>query len=463
MKTAYRNKGYLSVRIANENTESVVTYSEENRVADISLEIVEGPRFKVGTVSIEGLSQTKEFVVRRELLFHEGQVLEESEITGTEARLHRLGIFSVITIRALDDPEHEDLKNVKISVQEGTPGVVAGGVGFRNDLGPRIFSQVGYQNLMGENHTLILNTSANHRIQDFHFIEYEAQLAYLWPWFMWGETTFRPTATVSGTQYIDFDAVTAQLAMTWERKLIKSPNLTALFTYSLERVIEFNATSATDDQGLRIGSIIPQLRLDMRDSPLNPTSGFFGTASYEVASPWLLSQHDPYPLGYTIAMFRGDYYVPLMRDTVLYLSFRGGYERTLEQEQYDSSGNLILNSGTIPLIKQFALGGIGSIRGYQDQELNLGTQNVFSASFLNTRTELDVPFAGALKIAGFIDAAQIYDALYSSPLSGGLLYGAGFGLRYQTPVGPVNLDWGFKLNPLPDTGNQAFYFSIGVI
>jgi outer membrane translocation and assembly module TamA len=373
-----------------------------------------------------------------------------------------LGIFSVITIRAVDDPDRSDIKNVKISLQEGTPGVVGGGVGLRNDLGPRVFSQVGYQNLWGDNHTLILNSAANHRIQNFHFAEYEAQLAYIWPWFMWGETTFRPTATVSGTEYIDFDAVTAQLALSWERKIVTHPNLTGIFTYSLERVIQFNATDASDNQALRIGSIIPQLRLDMRDSPLNPTSGFFGTASYEIASPWLLSQHDPYPLGYTIAMLRSDYYIPVTRDLIWYLSFRTGYERSLEQPQTDSSGNTITSSGTIPLIKQFALGGIGSIRGYQDQELNFGTaNNVFSASFVNYRTELDVPFAGSLKVAGFLDAAQIYLGTFS--LTNNLLYGAGFGLRYQTPVGPVNLDWGFKLNPVPSTGTQAFYFSIGVI
>jgi outer membrane protein assembly complex protein YaeT len=462
LKTAYRNKGYLSVRFANENTDSVVQYSEQNRLADISLEIVEGPKYKVGTVSIEGLVSTKEYVVRRELLLKEGDILEETRLTGSEARLHRLGIFSVVTIHATDDPEHEDVKNVKISVQEGTPGLIAGGAGIRNDLGLRVFSQVGYQNLWGENHTLALSLAANHRFQDFNFVEYEAQLAYVWPWFFLGETTFRPTATLTGTQYIDFSAVTAQLALTWEHKLIRKPDLTGLFTYSLERIIQFGAATATDNQGLRIGSITPSLRLDMRDNPLNPTSGFFMNTSYEIASPWLLSQHDPFPIGYTIFLMRGDYYLPVYRGIVWYTSFRTGYERSDETQVTDpNTGQVISNSGQIPLIKQFALGGIGSLRGFQDQELNLYNQNVFQASFVDYRTELDFPFAGALKLGGFLDAANLLSVGYS--FNRFMNYGAGFALRYQTPVGPVNLDWGFKLNPLPDTQTQQFYFSIGVI
>jgi outer membrane protein insertion porin family len=467
LKTAYRNKGYLAVRIANENTDSVVQYAEQNRAADISLEIVEGPKYKVGTVSVEGLVATKEYVVRRELLLKEGEVLEETKLTGSEARLHRLGIFSVITIRATDDPEHEDVKNVKISVQEGTPGLIAGGAGIRNDLGLRVFSQVGYQNLWGENHTLGLSLAANHRFENFNFVEYEAQLAYVWPWFFLGETTFRPTATLTGTQYIDFNAVTAQLALTWDHKLIRKPDLTGLFTYSLERIIQFGAANATDNQGLRIGSITPSLRLDMRDNPLNPSSGFFMNTSYEISSPYLLSQHDPFPIGYSIFLLRGDYYLPVYKGITWYSSFRTGYERSTESQVVNpGTGQVIAESGQIPLIKQFALGGIGSLRGFQDQELNLYTYNIFQASFVDYRTELDFPFAGALKIGGFLDAANLLspgvtDVAYS--FTRYLNYGAGFALRYQTPVGPVNLDWGFKLNPLPSTQTQQFYFSIGVI
>ena len=39
----------------------------------------------------------------------------------------------------------------------------------------------------------------------------------------------------------------------------------------------------------------------------------------------------------------------------------------------------------------------------------------------------------------------------------------GFGFRYITPVGPINLDWGFKLFPKPDEEPYRIYFSVGVI
>jgi outer membrane protein insertion porin family len=456
LKARYRNRGYLSARILNEGTDRVVTYFDDNRSADIFVDIAEGPQYKVTGIQIEGLTRTKEYVVQREFLFRQGEVLEEPELLGTEARLHRLGIFSGVTVRALDDPERSDGKIVRVSLQEGTPGIIAGGAGLRNDLGLRVFGQTGYSNLWGEDHTISLNVAANRRFQDFRFIEYEAQLAYIWPYFAFGETAFRPTATLTGTEYHNFDAVTAALALTWERKLFD--RVVGDFTYSLERVIQFNAKIDTDNQGIRIGAITPAIRYDHRDNPLNPTSGFFASLSYELAEPWLLSQQAPVPIGYGRALLRSDFFWPVTSDINWYFSFRTGYEQSFES----AAGSSDPSAGAIPLIKQFALGGIGSLRGLKEQSLNLQSYSIKgSASYVNYRTQIDFPFAGALKFGPFLDVANLLVDDYSFYKN--RLYSPGFSLRYQTPVGPVNLDFGFPLNPPPGMDTQQFFFSIGVI
>jgi outer membrane protein insertion porin family len=449
LKNRYQNRGYLSFQILNEGTDKVVTYHEENRLADIYLDLQEGPQYRVTGIQIEGLGQTKEFVVKRELQFRQGEILAQSQLTDSEARLHRLGIFSTVSVRALDDPDHADGKIVRISVQEGTPGILAGGPGLRNDLGIRAFGQVGYSNLWGENHTISLNLATNHRFQDFHFEEYDAQLAYIWPWFVFGETTFRPTITVTGTEYLDFDAVTGALALTWDRKLFG--RFSGSFSYSLQRIIQFNAQDITDDQGIRIGSVTPTLSYDARDSALSPSKGFYSSLSYEFAAPWLLSQATPYPINYERTIFRADYYWPLTSDINWYFSFRTGYEKNLSGDP----------NSYIPLIEQFALGGIGSLRGIQEQALNVRQYNVQVASYANYRTQIDLPFAGALKFGPFLDVANLNIDEYSLFLNP--LYCPGFSFRYQTPIGPVNLDFGFPLNPPPGIATQEFFFSIGII
>ncbi len=465
LKSLYRSKGYLDIKLQNEGGDQIIVYSDENRTADIALEVVEGTQYRVSQIVIEGLAQTHEDVVTRELQFKPGDLLEEPKVIESETRLRRLGIFSLVTFRSIDDPEKPGFKIIKISLQEGTPGVVAGGFGFRNDLGPRAFGQVEYTNLWGKNHTVGFTLAANRRLEDFRFVEFQGQIGYLYPYFFLTELLFRPTLTLSRTQYAAFDADNLAGALTWERRLWSEPLITGLFTASMEQIRQFNAPTDIDNQNLLIGSITPALRFDTRDQPLSPSKGLFAQASYEIALPQLSKTRVndvDYTVAYTKFQFRSDYFVPIFRSGVWYSSFRTGYERNLVQPIYDPTlGDYDPKVGTIPLVKQFALGGAGSLRGFKEQELNYQSKAIHGTlTFVNYRTQIDVPFAGALRFGPFLDAANLQVDTFSF---GNLRYGTGMGFHYPTPVGPVNLDWGFKIDPRPGEDPYRFYFSIGVI
>ncbi len=480
LKAYYRSKGYLDMRIENESDERVVSYFQENRVARIRLELNEGPRYRLSRTEVEGLTKTREEVVMREIRLSPGDVLEEARIAESEARLRKLGIFSVVTTRISDDPEHADQKILRVSVQEGTPGLIAGGVGYRNDLGPRAFGEIAYTNLWNRNHTLSLGGSLNRRFDetfcDNHYsaesgvpplegsccFEYQVQLGYSWPWFGLGETTFRPRLTIERNQYRILDAFTVSLALTWERRLLSDVNLIGLFTYSLERTQQRNAQRREDDNDLTIGAITPTIILDLRDSSLAPTRGFYGLASFEWASTAFLSQTGPPAVGYGRFQFRSDYLVPLPANIRWSLSFRMGYERNLEPPP-DGTPDSERGRYQIPVIKQFTLGGIGSLRGFEEQELTVKRDVAIlgSLSYVNYRTQIDFPLAGALQFGPFLDAGNLLVDEFSF---GQLRFGAGAGLRYLSPVGPVNFDWGFKLNRQPsEPRSHVFHFSIGLI
>ncbi len=454
LKVSYRSKGFLGMQISNESSENVVKYSDENRLASIDLEINEGPRYRASRIIIEGLGRTREEVARRELMFKEGDVLEEDLIVESEQALRRLGVFSLVTIRVTEDSEREGYKVVRVAVQEAVPGIIAGGIGFRNDLGIRLFGQTAYTNLMGRNHSISLSAATNRRFVDYRFTEYFAQVDYLWPWFALGDTTFRPALGVSATQFRSFDATTVSMFFSWEKKLIRRPELSATFTYSLEQIEQKNAQFAQDNQNLTIGAVTPGVRFDTRDNPLSPTRGWYSAASLEIASPYLGSQIAPFPIGYGRFQFRADKFIPIGHGS-LYLSFRTGFERSTQNPTDDPS------SGAIPLIKQFALGGAGSVRGFRDQEIQRKETAIRGTlSYTNYRAQLDLPVVGALRLGPFLDAGNLF--LDRLPF-GELRYGAGFGFRYLTPVGPVNLDVGFKLFPRPGENPYQIYFSVGVI
>jgi outer membrane protein assembly complex protein YaeT len=360
LKKAYFDRGFLDFRISNEGPESMIRYSQENRYADIVLDLSEGPPFRVSQVEIEGLEKTKEYIIWRELKFKVGEILRESEIIESERLLRRLGIFSSVTIRAIDDAAKPDFKIVRITLREADRGILTWGPGIRNDLGIRLFSQFAYTNLWGMNHTASFNVSVNRRFYMYNFAEGQAQLDYAWPWFGIPHLTFRPSIFMGQTQYNNFAATTLNTTTLWEKPLLNSPLLIGSFAYTLEKINQFNAPAAIDNQQLLVGTLTPKLSLDLRDNPLSPTSGLFTTSWFDFAYPSLGSQDD---LGYYRIQFRMDYYFQIFQEIVCYLSFRTGYEQSIIRDPDPAADS-------IPLIKQFALGGIGSVRGYQQQEIN---------------------------------------------------------------------------------------------
>ncbi len=476
LKNRYRGSGFLDFKIKNENESTLLTYSKEARDASIVIACEEGPRYRVSEIFIDGLTFTREEVVRRELRFDKDDVVEEQKIQETELALNKLGIFSTVAVRPVEDLAKPGYKKIHVTIQEGTPGILEGRLGLRNDLGVRALGQVGYTNLFRKNHTLSLTGNVNRRFDEdfcatvrekidnpganYCFIEYQMQLGYLWPWFVAGETSFRPRFTVEKTQFKNFDLSSIGLAASLERTLWKSMGLFGSLTYSIERNIVVHSEDDADNGDLRIGTVTPAFRIDQRDDSLAPTKGYFISGSFDWASPYFLSQSKPFPIGYTRFQARADRFQPLGRAVTWYSSVRIGVERNNQTTSKDDPNYRYY---AIPVSKQFSLGGIGSLRGYGEQELYVKQYFISGTlSYVNYRFQVDFPFAGPMRFGPFIDGANLLVDRFS--LVNDLNWGAGFGFHYQSPVGPVNFDFGFKLKPeAGDPNPYRFYFSIGVI
>ncbi|MBC7395952.1 MAG: BamA/TamA family outer membrane protein [Bdellovibrionales bacterium] len=472
IKKQYRNLGHLNFKVNNELSHQLVTYSEKNQFAYLNLDLDEGQVIRLGEYKLFGNDKTKPVVIERELRIKVGEPLGEARVVETEERLRRLGIFGQVNLEFKDSEKTPNTKDMRVSVQEAVPGNTSTGIGFRNDLGVRVFGELSYANLWGMNHTWALNVTANRRLNNFKFFEYSAQVSYTWPWALLGETTFRPSLLAEKRQYIQFNAETYAFSANLERMLYRPLKFSGSFNYTLERVRQFGAvelpaisgTSLSQNQQIRIGSVTPTLRLDLRDNPVVPRRGFFALTSFEYANSFLGTQIDPIPVSYGRFQVRTDLYLDFIPHIIWFSSIRGGWLRNFINP-YQSNGQLDPRV-TVPLIKQFALGGINSIRGFVEQELNVQSDGNAErrvqgySTYVNYRTQMDFFVSPNLSFGPFLDAGNLQVDAFSM---GNLRYGTGVGMRYLTPVGPINFDWGFKLFPHSGEESNVFYFSLGVI
>jgi outer membrane protein insertion porin family len=210
---------------------------------------------------------------------------------------------------------------------------------------------------------------------------------------------------------------------------------------------------------------------DRRDSAFTPTSGYFLSTGIELARTLT---GDPNELEMTMKDFVSRYlkvsvtgsgYIPVGHSVVLAAQARLG-------RIFHLSGD----SQTYPN-RAFFLGGVDTMRGYLEDELipqdlvepilsaDLDPNTVVRSgdAFVLVRAEVRFPIYAELRGGVFTDIGNLWaDADNLNPLD--LRPTAGVGLRLNTPVGPIALDWGFNLNPREalEERTNALHFSIGL-
>ena len=123
------------------------------------------------------------------------------------------------------------------------------------------------------------------------------------------------------------------------------------------------------------------------------------------------------------------------------------------------------DSSRVPIFERYFAGGAHSIRGYNERKvgpLDPNTQDSIGGEvMLVGGIEYTVPVIDILKGAVFFDTGNVWSKVKDYG-TGGLKSGTGVGLRVKTPIGPINLDYGFPLNSEPGEQKKSgkFYFSV---
>jgi outer membrane protein insertion porin family len=187
---------------------------------------------------------------------------------------------------------------------------------------------------------------------------------------------------------------------------------------------------------------------DSTDSHLSPTKGLVLGGGADFAGTFLGGDKDFYRL-----QGRANYYIPLKFESVLEFRTRAGF--------VDAYGD----STKVPIFERFFAGGARSIRGYNERKVGpldsntndpIGGEGLFTAG-----VEYTIPIIDFIKLAAFLDTGNVWAQMEDFG-STDLKSGTGLGFRVKTPIGPVNLDYGYPLNDEPGEEDQSgkFYFSI---
>ena len=419
-----------------------VAYSEDHTQADLVYAVEEGPHVALGEIFISGNLRTKRSVIQRELEVEPGTSLSLRRLHDGQRRLRDLAIFHGVQYRTFGLKEQDETVNLFVEVEENKPYYAQVGGGFESDSGFFGRARIGDRNLFGLNKDLWAGAEISET-------GYRVETRLTEPRFLGTRTTASIGAFVE--ELIEFNQPfgtrTAGGTLGFGREL--SEAITAALVFRLEKRDIFNVenqlTTTAEEESRTIFVTTPTIRYDTRDSFVRPTRGLYSSLSVDISKGFENDWDD-------FIRYQFDnrvYYTPIEELTLAAMARIG---QVLPYSDADG----------VPDDQLFFLGGIRDVRGFKENLLRfdaagdpVGGQTALAGS-LEARIDLGVNW----ELTTFFDIGSVRDAQVEEG-SDDFRTSVGAGLRYITPIGPMGLLYGHKLDRRDGESAGRWHLSIG--
>lgn len=409
----YKKKGYILSRVIDVET--------DKKESSLHFKIIEGV---VESIVLDGNEGTRDYVILRELKTKPGTVLNEDTLKKDLRRIFNLGFFSEVTPN-FEPGSTKDKVVLQLKIKETRTSTVNFGGGYGEREGWFGFADLSINNLMGTAQGLLLRGQYGQELSTY-------QLKYYNPWF-WQQRlgdhaalTLRRWLTVGRDIFLtDQNARYNGFDVSLAKPLSDYNNIT--WTLGSENVSPYGTSSFEAYLSNTIGA---SFAYDTRDFWLNPKEGRYYTIDTK--------------LGWKHASSATTNFVKLGGDMNHYIPVQ-------ENQLLALHGGLGYGIGDVPIGEIYWAGGANTIRGYYPSEARKGRRKLIA------NAEYRLNFSDMFQGVFFYDWGDAWD--YGWPTAAHFISGWGPGVRVNTPLGPIRLDYGVASGKTFSEG--VMHFSIG--
>ena len=425
IENKYKGDGYILARVSDVNIapdgKLTVTISEGN----------------VDKIVVKGNKKTKTFVITREMRTKVGKPFNAKEARRSLERIHNLGYFEDVNVK-LNPGTTENGVEVEITVVEQNTGQFMIGAGYSTADGFVGILGIGDKNFMG------IGDSANIRWEFGGKDNKNYDFSYFKPWLtkkelgaglsLYNTTHEYQDYYDDGSDKARYDRKRKGIELTLSQPISEKikvfgviKNREDVYVKAIEgyspQYYEQHPERKKEDFGTT-RSVTLGITSDARDNIYNPTEGRRVQFSGEFAGAGGDFSFNKFYLESSW------YYKLKTPEQVIALRFNGGYA-----------------TGTMPVSQRFAVGGAETLRGYKD--------DIFRGyKMMLTSAEYRFPIIKRIQGVVFTDYGYAWDKGMDFKL-GDMKLGYGLGLRINSPLGPIRLDYG------RGSMGGRFHFSFG--
>ena len=434
-------KAFTAEGYAFANIDPRTYIDDDERQVRINYVIEENQLVNINRIIIEGNVRTRDRVIRRQLKIVEGEKYSSTKIEQSKASLEKTNYFEEVSI--IEEPVGEDQMDLHLKVKEKSTGTFTVGAGFSTLDGIVGLFQITQSNLFGMGYsarlTGELGTERSRYILNFtNSWLYDKPITLGIDLFRWEDEYFDYDERVTGAAIrIGHPIIGRKLYITY-RLAYEELHISDIEEGASWEIKQFKGDTTTI-------SIAPSIVWNTLNNPADPTKGNKTELMVKYAG---LSGDSKF----IKSVFSSQQYYPLLWKFVGMVNGEIGYIKGIDDEP-------------IPLNERFFLGGMRSVRGYKYGDISPEDESGYEYGgdkYLLFNVESTFPLSEEINLKGvvFFDMGNVWES-GESILSSSLKKSVGAGLRWNSPFGPLRVEYGYKLDKEHGEDAGRLDFSVG--
>ncbi len=419
----------------------------ETHTADVIFHIYEGERAYVRWIRIEGNISTRDRTIRRELDLYETGIFNTVRLERSIRRLFNTGYFENVDVKP-KVIEGTNKVDVDVKVKERLTGVFSIGAGYSSVSKLVGMVSVSKGNLFGTGDSGSVNMQFGSRVFDFY-------ITYNHTWWMNKPQTLSLSLYNNRYEYFTYTSKKTGFSALVSRRLWEDWKVGVGYLIERDKITDIDIDApdiVKEEEGTeRIGMATAFISRDLRDNRFLPHRGDFFKVTSQVAGNFLAGDKNFYKLIGEYAYYFNfndlpvDVELPLIASVHAKIGYAGAFGSTER----------------LPIDYRFYVGGDTTIRGFRWGEAGPKDENGNPEGAnreLIFNFELGYDVTRMLRLIGFVDVGGGWWDKYKL---GDMRKSAGIGLRVLTPMGPIRLDLGWKLDRRSGESSSEWHFGMG--
>lgn len=437
-------KGFAFVDVSSE-----LERDKQNGTVDVIFNINESERIFVNRINITGNSRTMDEVIRREFRLDEGDALNVSKLRASRRNIENLNYFGKIDIQT--DIVDENKADLNVNVEEKSTGYFNVGIGYSTTNGALVRAGVTERNFRGTGQEVGVNMGVSQRNKDY-------TLSFTEPYFLGRKLSAGADLFMEDQDYEDeasYDTRTiggrARFGWNYTDDFYHFARYT-LSTAEIKNVKPYASQYVKDEAGRATTSEVGQTFVyDKRDNSINTKDGYYLSFGHDISGLGGDTKYNRFDVNVYDFFTIADYYTFKLFATGGLIAGYGGKNVRMSDRYYLGGQNM----------RGFETAGIGARDKATGDSLG-GNWIMYSGAEMTFPIGLD-----ELGIKGrtFWDFGVLgkpdnfnEDKIYYSKK---IRQSIGFGFDWMSPMGKINIDFGFPIVKEKYDETEVFRLNFG--